>query len=264
MLKFKLKRKNVWRNVALATSVILMLSLWIIGINRTSSTFLNEIKVNIDKKEGFKDLVKTKDIITIIDKDLPNDIRMQPLHTVDIAGLETYLERDTRIHEVEVFVDAHNNLNIEIKQRRPILRVMSDNGGQYYLDQQGRYIAQMNHRAVRVPVVTGYIEKLESNQKINKKMRLYDAYRLVNEINKNDFLSALIEQVSFKKGGRIIMIPKVGDEKIILDHMDDLATKLENLTEFYKEIARTNSWGKYEEIDISYRKQVVGRNPVTP
>ena len=60
------------------------------------------------------------------------------------------------------------------------------------------------------------------------------------------------------------MIPKVGKAKIILDYMDDLDRKLDNLKTIYNQLAKTNSWNKYTEIDISYKNQVIPRNPVKP
>ena len=67
-----------------------------------------------------------------------------------------------------------------------------------------------------------------------------------------------------EKNQRIIIIPKIGDDHIVLDHTDGLAEKLSNLRQWYKELAKTNSWDKYNEFNISYNDQVVVKNTENP
>ncbi len=264
MFSVKVKHRKLIQQILMACAVIGMLSLWILGIQRTTTLKITNVEVHIDNKEGIRDLITAKEIERMVDKDLPNDIRMQAIRSIDIEEVEQMLLGDTRIHKVEVYIDAKQSLNIDIVQRRPILRVMNRSGQQFYIDQQGTYVALSEYRAVRVPVVTGRVESLNPGKKIRKNTHLYTAFNIVNQLSEDPFLSALIEQIYFEKGNRILLIPKIGDEKIVLDHIDDLPNKLKNLKEFYKELAKINAWGKYDEIDISYRKQVIGRNPVTP
>ena len=44
----------------------------------------------------------------------------------------------------------------------------------------------------------------------------------------------------------------------------ELNEKLADLKDFYRQLARTNDWDKYDEIDISYKNQVVVRNNKNP
>ncbi|MFT4566696.1 MAG: cell division protein FtsQ [Saprospiraceae bacterium] len=264
MFNISVKQKEFLKQLLLWGAIIAMVSLWVIAIQRTEDLFIADIKIQLDKEDGIRDLITPKDIRHMVEKGLPNDIKMQPIHELQIAKIEEMLRSDTRIYSAEVFIDVQQNLHIEIVQRRPIMRVMNKQGDQFYIDQTGEFVAQSSYRAVRVPVVTGHIESLKPNELISPKSKLFKAFTIVNQIRKDEFLSALVEQVYFEKGDRIILIPKVGEEKIVLDHIDDLQGKLRNLKVYYKEVAKSNSWGKYDEIDISYRKQVIGRNPVTP
>lgn len=264
MFNLKLEHKGFLNQMLLWGSVIAMVCLWVLSIQRTENLFISDLKIDIDKEEGLRDLITAKDIQYMVEKGLPNDIKMQPIHELQIAEIEDMLLSDTRIYAAEVFVDVQQNLHVEIIQRRPIMRVMNKQGDQFYVDQTGEYVAQSNFRAVRVPVISGHVESLKPTQLIAPESKLNKAFIIVNQIRKDEFLSALVEQIYFEKDNRIILIPKVGEEKIILDHIDDLPGKLKNLIVYYKEVAKSNSWGKYDEIDISYRKQVIGRNPVTP
>ena len=264
MFKINIKQKGFLNQLLLWGVIVAMISLWVIGIQRTEDLFIADIKIELDKEEGIRDLITPKDIRLMVEKGLPNDIKMQPIHELEIAEIEDMLRSDTRIYSAQVFVDVQQNLHVEIIQRRPIMRVMNKQGDQFYIDQTGEYVAQSSIRAVRVPVISGHIESLKPLEVIKPKSRLYKAFTIVNQIRKDEFLNALVEQIYFEKDDRVILIPKVGEEKIVLDHIDDLPEKLKNLKVYYKEVAKSNSWGKYDEIDISYRKQVIGRNPVTP
>lgn len=265
MLDLSVTHRRLLQRLLLLLVTVGMLSLWILGINRTESLGVSDVQVNIDKEEGIRDLITVDDVTFMIEKGLPNDISVQSLRDIDITMIEEMLLSDSRIYTAEVYMDAHQVLKVDIVQRRPVLRVMNKQGDQYYLDQIGTYVAQADFRAVRVPVVTGYVESLQPMESILPDQKLSIAFDIVMRIRKDEFLSALVEQITFEKNDRIILIPKVGNEKIILDHIDDLDSKLKNLKDYYKEVAKSNSWDKYDEIDISYRKQVVGRrNPVTP
>ncbi|MEL6390041.1 MAG: cell division protein FtsQ/DivIB, partial [Bacteroidota bacterium] len=187
-----------------------------------------------------------------------------PIKRIDVPSIEDMLRVDTRVMEAQVYVDAHQKLIIDVEQRRPIARVINSRNDQFYMDRNGRYIQISDHRAVRVPVVTGYVESLKAGESLASKPRLKEALSILHLIRKDEFLTALIEQIHVESTHRIILIPKVGDERIILDHLDHLDHKLKNLKRFYKELARSNSWKKYKEIDISYRQQVAAREFVTP
>ena len=178
--------------------------------------------------------------------------------------IEHTLNADTRILNAEVFIDAKKDLVIDIVQRRPILRVMNQHGDQFYVDQSGSYVRTVDKKATRVPVVTGYVESLDPEGHVAFAPRLQNAFHVVLESRKDPVLRALIEQVHVEKNQRIIIIPKIGDDHIVLDHTDGLSKKLSNLRQFYRELARTDSWDKYNEINISYNNQIVVKNSENP
>jgi len=161
-------------------------------------------------------------------------------------------------------VDAQQNMIVDIVQRRPVLRVINEQGEQYYVDQIGNYIRKGDYRAIRVPVATGYVENYSSNETLEKTPKLNNAFEIAVAIRKDPVLLALIEQMHFDKDGGIVLIPKIGKEKIILNHIDELEIKLGQLKAFYRELAKTDGWGKFKEIDISYKNVVYGRNPEQP
>ncbi|MEL6124307.1 MAG: hypothetical protein AAFR14_11370, partial [Bacteroidota bacterium] len=205
--------------IALFGAVIGMIVLWMMAINRTGELYLSGIEVQVDQKDGIRDLITAKDVKRLVEKGLPNDVIMQPIKRIDVPSIEDMLRVDTRVMEAQVYVDAHQKLIIDVEQRRPIARVINSRNDQFYMDRNGRYIQISDHRAVRVPVVTGYVESLKAGESSASKPRLKETLSILHLIRKDEFLTALIEQIHVESTHRIILIPKVGDERIILDHL---------------------------------------------
>lgn len=264
MTKKSSKSGGMMRRLLTIAAVLGLLTLWVIGINRTAALRVSAIDILVDEQKGEKNLLSVGDIERLIKEDLPNDISFQAIADIDLTMIEDMLNADTRILNAEVFVDAQQHLVIDIIQRRPILRVMNQTGDQYYVDQSGSYVRTVNKKATRVPVVTGYIESLEPNGHVAFTPRLEKAFKVISEGRKDPVIKALIEQIHVEKNGRLVIIPKIGDDHIVLEHLDGLDEKLENLKQFYRELARTDSWNKYNEINISYNNQVVVRNTENP
>jgi cell division protein FtsQ len=255
--KYRVKLK--W--IAVNTIVALLLLLWIKSINRTAQSSISALEIVLDKDEEMRDLVTIDEIETLITNGYKNDLAVEPLNRLDLALLEKIVSADTRVNKAEAFVDANRRLIVDVEQRRPIARVINEDGSAYYLDQQGSYIELSRYRAVRVPVITGRYERFNDRDSIGSKPFLNMVFQLVLEIRKDPFLKSLIEQIHREPTGRLLLIPKVSDEKIVLEYTDNLDKKLSNLKEFYKShLSKNNDWGKYEEIVISYKNQVIGRD----
>ena len=98
------------------------------------------------------------------------------------------IQEDNRVYKVDVFVDAGQRLMLEIKQRRPILRVSGNNGEDYYLDQEGNYITKSRFRAVRVPIATGEIGKFREDWISKPEFEINKAHRIASKIYEDEFL----------------------------------------------------------------------------
>ena len=241
-----------------------LLVVWVLAIDRTSGLRVNGLHIDVESTEGVKDLITEKELHTKVLSVLADDIEFIRVKDLRLDEVEKALNEDSRIHRAEVYIDANQRLKVAVEQRRPILRIMNDRGEDYYLDQAGNYVAKTMYRAVRVPVITGSISGYTADWKDLPGSEIGMAFELVTRIHEDEFLSPLVEQIHFERGNRIILIPKIGSEKIRLDYLDDVDGKLDNLKSFYKVLARKNGWGKYKEIDISYKNQVIGRKPVKP
>ena len=72
----------------------------------------------------------------------------------------------------------------------------------------------------------------------------------------------LIGQIHLQKNGDFVLIPLLGDQKIIFGAAPTpelVQDKFERLKHFYKEALPHEGWNKYKEISVKYEGQIVCR-----
>ena len=178
-----------------------------------------------------------------------------------IRELEDFLQDNPYLSEVECFVNSEEELRIRLKQRVPVVRVMSNSERSYYLDRQAERIPVSEHYTARVVVASGKIpaegtvpQDMEAERNIREEL-----VTLGEELREDPFLNVLIEQIHVDEQYDMILIPKIGEEIIILGDLSDLEIKLEKLRVFYREALTYEGWGKYKSLNLKFKDQVVGR-----
>jgi cell division protein FtsQ len=56
---------------------------------------------------------------------------------------------------------------------------------------------------------------------------------------------------------QVELVPRVGNQHILLGDASNLPTKMENLATFYKEVMPHVGWNVYKEINLMYKDQIV-------
>ena len=80
-----------------------------------------------------------------------------PVGRLDVQEVEQVLEKDAFVKDADVYIGARNTVNIQIIQRKPILRVIDEDGASFYLDEEGVFLPLSANYTARVPVATGAI-----------------------------------------------------------------------------------------------------------
>lgn len=231
--------------------------LWYSTVQHQLNSELSKVSILIDKIEGSKSLVTKKDIISDFKSIVGENWSDLQIKELDLVTLELELEKDSRVLNAEVFLDAQNKLYIQIEQREPIMRIISDNGENYYIDNNGDRIQPIKKLAARVPIVTGKVMKYRPDWKDKPKHNLNDLYTLVSNSSKDDFLRALFEQIHVDEEGHITIIPKFGGEKLFFGDIRFLDEKLENIRIAYSRLLKTQGYGKYAVLKLDIPNQIV-------
>ncbi len=229
-----------------------------VSIQQTKSSIANEVIFDIQSLDNGKFLITKEDLLLSIERSFGYRLEGIPIQELDVERIERVLTADPLIANADVFVDAQDAIHINVEQRVPLLRVIDKNGANYYLDANGAKMPLSKHFAARVLVATGNIPPYSPDFLKRKQQGLLtDIYHLSNYILEDDFLKSQIEQMYVNGQGEVTLVPKVGDQKILLGHCKNYEEKLDRLKTFYKEGIPYMGWHKYATIDLRYKGQVV-------
>ena len=91
------------------------------------------------------------------------------------------------------------------------------------------------------------------------KHALNQLFHLAKKILADELFHPMVEQIYVNKKGEYLLIPKLGNQKILFGKYENVDIKLENLKVFYQKAIANEGWRKYKQIDLRYKGQVVAQ-----
>lgn len=264
--KINLKRVRdtiIWLTLIAGISALLFFS-----IRRKSNARVKTLVVNIEGAKENEYLISEKEVSQILTLAAGKTLTKANINTLNLRKLEAKLNKDKRIERADLYIDSKNRLNVRIIQKKPVMRVIDEAGVQYYLDENGKQIPVTKGSAVRVPIVTGIKDTFSSRLLTSDKpSRLKDIFTIMKYVSQDEFLSALIEQAHIENDsvGDIVLIPKIGRERLIFGDAKDMNEKFDKLKIFYRDGMPKLGWNRYKVLNLKYANQVSGMlvNPET-
>lgn len=226
------------------------------AIARKETSPVADVQVTVEPLPGDYYLITAEDVPKILEERFAHDPALMAVGQLDVERVERVLEEDAFVSDAEAYVDARNRLNIRVEQREPVMRVMDNNGLDYYLDGEGLQMPPSPHHTARVLVATGNLPPYEDEfwKRDNALSHVFDLYQL---LAKDEFLKALIEQVYVNNRGELTLAPKVGNQTILFGRYTEPEDKLQRLKVFYREGLPYKGWNAYRSFDLRYQGQVV-------
>lgn len=191
-------------------------------------------------------------------------IKGQSIDEIPVTKVQKLLNRNPYVKKATVSVAVNGVVRANILQRDPLVRIIDNNNNQCMLDTDGAIMPINPYFPVRLVVASGNIESIRllsalSDEKVNKTLPAeINNIRIIADRLKQDTLtSALIEQIYLNDKKEFELIPKIGDQTIILGDTVLLEEKLTKLKVFYREGMKNLAWNNYKEINLKYKNQVV-------
>ncbi|MCB0635017.1 MAG: cell division protein FtsQ/DivIB [Lewinella sp.] len=247
-----LLRGLVWVGLLLAIAAIVSGA-----IARKETSPIADVNVTVDPLPGNNFLITAEDVPAILERRFAHDPAMMAIGQVDVERVERVLEEDPFVQDAEAYVGAQNRLNIHVVQREPVLRVMDNNGLDYYLDADGQQMPPSAHYTARVLVATGNLPPYEELFREQEANTLNHVFALNELLREDDFLRALVEQIYVNNRGELTLAPSVGNQVILFGRYQQAEEKLHRLKVFYREGLPYKGWNAYRSFDLRYNGQVV-------
>ena len=258
---------------------IVVIVLWIIGLSGlfASLAFVSKKEKNVVVENMFVEVNNTE-VNTFIDeedvkeffKERNDSILNTSLKNVNVTDLEKALNSHPAIENADISIDVNGDVNMNVTQRTPLVRVMNMDGESYYIDDKSKLMPLSEKYTARVIVATGFImepyasrsqfsvNNISKNELFSKVSVLDDIYNIATYIAKDSVLASLIQQINVTTDKELELYPSIGNHKIVFGEAIDFEVKFEKLKLFYTEgLNKTDGWNKYSTINIKYKNQVV-------
>jgi cell division protein FtsQ len=188
---------------------------------------------------------------------------------LNLEAIETYVSGISQVETVKVYSEIGNHWQIKIKLKRPVIRVFNKYGETFYLDEAGEIMEITPSHTARSIVASGEIfdridgesvSEIINNDSLISIRKLDDIYRISDYVCYDPLFRSLIGQIYLEKNGDFILVPLVGDQKIVFGKANsesEVKAKFEKLRTFYHEGMPYVGWKTYSEINLKYDEQIV-------
>lgn len=255
------------KRILVSLFVIVLLIVLIVCSNIYAGK-INVSKVNIKVSYGVSDTIV---LATNINESLKiefGDFLKKQRKDIDQKKIESFLMQNPYIEQAQVYQTLKGVLNIEIKQREPIVRIYTLRNKEYYIDKLGKVILIDDNQLTDVVVASGNVDVNNSNLDKNldtidienKKgfdKTLSNIYYIAQKLASDSILNYQIDQIYVPAKGNYELIPKIGNYIIRIGENKDLEEELIKLRYLYKEAFSRNGWDNYSFVDLRFRHQVV-------
>lgn len=204
--------------------------------------------------------VEKEEVLEIME-DFMGSLKGKPVGEINLHLIEQLLNQRSAIRNSQASITRDGKLTVKITQRKPVLRIQTENGG-FYVDETKYIFPLVSTFTSYVPIVSGHIPFTLNSD--HRGMALEDdenwmqgILELGNYMSNDPFWSAQIEQVYVDENGDIILSPRIGSHKIIFGDLKDIDNKFDKLYTFYKNIVPAEGWDKYSSVNLKYKGQIV-------
>lgn len=252
-------KKRIWRYLLISFAWAISLGGLVVLMSfievKKSEVLCKEVKVYIPGNQYFIDRQEVDKILQANNHTLVG----RRMETINIHELEKRLRSNPFIEFAKVYADMDGIINVEISQRQPVLRIINRYDQDFYVDQHGLKMPLSANFTARVLVANGFIDELFANRVDTLHTALaIELFKAADYIRNDSLWDAQIDQIYVNKDREIELIPRVGNNRILLGDADSLQTKFRNLLVFYKKALPQVGWDAYKTINIKYANQVVG------
>lgn len=241
----------------LAVYLVLAITSW----NKPSENgqTCNKVNINISdaNNAGFLSATEVKVILSKANLYPLN----QKMSNISPRRIEDALKTGPFVNTAECYKTQNGEVVLNITQRMPIVRIKSDNGDDYYLDDNGGILPNSKYTSDLI-IATG---------KIDKHFAQYYLASLAKVISASPLWVNQIEQINVLPDKGIELIPRVGNNIIFLGYLpfgkykserDNgvrtyVQKKLDRLEKFYRYGISKVGWNLYSYIDLQYDNQIV-------
>lgn len=209
------------------------------------TTHCTEVKIDVSKNavdgflnsDGIKALLSRNNLYPL----------SRPMESINPRAIEEALEKSPFIEKAECYKTINGHVCMDIQQRIPVIRVMTDKGENYYVDTHGNIMPE-NRFVSDLIIATGSMSKKYVQTALTQ---------VANYVMQDSFWKNQIVQFNILHDGSMELVPRVGDHIIYIGIPNHIDKKLERLRKFYLYGLNKAGWNKYSYISVEFDNQII-------
>jgi cell division protein FtsQ len=250
-LKFNLKRE-----IKIGAAIVVVVLLIAFTERRQGNVSLKDISIRIENVHE-NHFLDESDIESLMQLNKEN-LKGASIDRVSLKEVEKKIKSDPFIKDAELYSDLKGNVTVRAELRRPIARIVRNDGPDGYIAEDGTIMPVSERFTSRVVLISGaYVRQLLQQDNLTETEEGKQLMELITFIRGDEFWNAQIAQLDIDSKARITMFPQVGDEHIEFGAPDNQEVKFKKLMIFYKEILPRMGWNKYDRVNLEYEGQIV-------
>jgi cell division protein FtsQ len=247
---------NIKKRVKIIIAVLIVCGIIAFAERHQSSASIRDITikmVNVNENH----FLDESDIVNLMQLNRET-LKGATMDRVNLKDVEKKIKSEPFIKDAQLYSDLKGNLVVKTELRRPIARLVRNDGPDGYIAEDGTVMPVSDKFTARVVLMSGsYVNQLLKQNNVNDTEDGKNLIALLNVIREDDFWAAQIAQLDIDSKARITLFPQVGDEKIEFGKPENIPVKLKKLMIFYKEILPRMGWNKYGRVNLEYEGQIV-------
>ena len=242
----------IWKSVGIGVTALVLVAAVVWGYRMTPrSVPCTALRYTIEDQD--ERLYLTEDELTKMLQTEDLYPVGKPLNRISLYRIEQAVARHPMVRKAECYLTPRNEVRVSLTQRIPLLRVQATGENNYYLIDTDRRVMQAR-AAVKDPVlvVTGNVPiQLASGV-------LAD---FAQWLQRDAFWRQHIKRVQVMNPHMYVLhLRDPESPRVILGELSGYAQKLRKLRTFYADGAEETEGKHYDELDLRFRGQVIGRN----
>ena len=253
MKKFKF---NVKREAKIAGVLLVIAAIIVFTERRQAGRSIGDITIKMENVHD-NHFLEESDVASLMQLNAEN-LKGSSVEKVNLKSVEKRMKKEPFIRKADMYSDLKGNLVVKVELRRPIARLVRNDGPDGYIAEDGTLMPVSDKFNSRVVLISGgYVPRLLRQDNVNDTEEGKQLMALLNKIREDAFWSAQIAELDIDSHCKISVFPQVGNEHIEFGKPDDLDTKFKKLMIFYKEILPRVGWNRYSRINLEYEGQIV-------
>lgn len=189
--------------------------------------------------------INEADISKILDRNGLTFMNLK-IDSINLTLVENEIAKNPFIREVRAYHDLEGSVFLDLIQRVPVMRIMTEDYS-FYLDENGK----------RMPFSKKYTSKVMIVQGEGLMDKTEELIYLYSKIQENALLKAQIVGIFVDQNNEYNLSVQFGDFKIILGELDRLDEKFLKLEQTFRKIMNNVGWDTYSTINLKFKDQVV-------